>query len=58
MIQYNLEPEIYSLSLLEKFSEVLAMLRSGDDTKYKIHIELGNRYRHVLVSTKKKFRRD
>ena len=40
MIHYNLEPEIYSLSLLEKFSEVLALLRNGDDSKYKIHLEL------------------
>ena len=40
MIQYNLEPEIYSLNLLEKFTEVLALLRNGDDGKYKIHIEL------------------
>jgi len=39
MIQYNLEPEIYSLSLLEKFSEVLALLRGPED-KYKIHLEL------------------
>jgi alanine racemase len=40
MIHYNLEPEIYSLSLLDRFSEVLALLRNGDDTKYKIHLEL------------------
>lgn len=40
MIQYNLEPEIYSLNLLDKFTEVLALLRNGDDGKYKIHIEL------------------
>ncbi len=40
MIHYNLEPEIYSLSLLDRFSEVLALLRNGDDSKYKIHIEL------------------
>lgn len=39
MIHYNLEPEIYSLSLLDRFSEVLALLRNGDDTKYKIHLE-------------------
>lgn len=40
MIQYNLEPEIYSLNLLDKFTEVLALLRNGNDGKYKIHIEL------------------
>ncbi len=40
MIHYYLEPEIYSLSLLDRFSEVLALLRNGDDSKYKIHIEL------------------
>ena len=40
MIQYNLEPEIYSFNLLEKFSEILALLRNGDDEKYKIHLEL------------------
>ncbi|MCX6197887.1 MAG: bifunctional UDP-N-acetylmuramoyl-tripeptide:D-alanyl-D-alanine ligase/alanine racemase [Bacteroidetes bacterium] len=40
MIQYNLEPEIYSLNLFDKFTEVLALLRNGDDGKYKIHIEL------------------
>ncbi len=40
MIHYNLEPEIYSLSLLDRFSEVLTLLRNGDDSKYKIHLEL------------------
>ncbi len=40
MIHYNLEPEIYSLSLHDRFSEVLALLRNGDDSKYKIHLEL------------------
>ena len=40
MIQYDLEPEIYSLSLLEKFSEILSLLRNSDNEKYKIHIEL------------------
>jgi alanine racemase len=40
MIQYNLEPEIYSLSLLERFSEILALLRTGSDEKYKIHLEV------------------
>ena len=40
MIQHQLEPEIYSLSLLDKFTEVLAVLRSGDGDKYKIHLEL------------------
>lgn len=40
MIHYNLEPEIYSLSLLDRFSEVLTLLRNGEDSKYKIHLEL------------------
>ena len=41
MIQYHLEPDIYSLSLLEKFSETLLLLRGNNGTeKYKIHIEL------------------
>ena len=40
MIHYNLEPEIYSLSLFDKFSEVVALLRNGNNEKYKIHIEL------------------
>jgi len=40
MIHYDLEPEIYSLSLLDKFAEVLALLRHGGSEKYKIHIEL------------------
>jgi alanine racemase len=40
MIQYDLEPEIYSLNLLDKFSEVLTLLRNTDSSKYKIHIEL------------------
>jgi alanine racemase len=40
MFQYNLEPEIYSLSLLDRFSDVLALLHKGDNTRYKIHLEL------------------
>ena len=40
MIHYDLEPEIYSLSLLDKFAEVLALLRNGNGEKYKIHLEL------------------
>ena len=39
MIQYNLEPDIYSLSLLERFSETLSILRNNNEP-YKIHIEL------------------
>lgn len=41
MIQYHLEPDIYSLNLLEKFSETLLLLRGNNSTeKYKVHIEL------------------
>lgn len=40
MIQYNLEPEIYSLNLLERFTEVLALLHPREANRYKIHIEL------------------
>lgn len=40
MIQYNLEPEIYSHSLFDRFLEVLSILRNTDEEKYKIHIEL------------------
>ncbi len=40
MIQHNLEPEIYSLPLLHRFTEVLALLRGHNSEKYKIHIEL------------------
>ncbi len=40
MIQYNMEPEIYGFALLDKFSEILALLRNGNSDKYKIHIEL------------------
>lgn len=40
MFQYNLEPEIYSHNLLDRFSEMLAMLHKGDGHRYKIHIEL------------------
>jgi alanine racemase len=41
MIQYHLEPDIYSLNLLEKFSETLFLLRANNgNEKYKVHIEL------------------
>jgi alanine racemase len=40
MVHYNLEPEIYSLSLLDRFSDVLQLLRNSDGSQYKIHIEL------------------
>jgi len=40
MIQYNLEPEIYSLHLLDRFAEILSLLRTEADGKYKIHLEL------------------
>jgi len=40
MIHYDLEPEIYSLNLLDKFAEVLSLLRNGGGEKYNIHIEL------------------
>jgi alanine racemase len=40
MIHHRLEPEIYSLNLLDKFSEILALLRNDSPEKYAIHIEL------------------
>ncbi|HWB64248.1 MAG TPA: bifunctional UDP-N-acetylmuramoyl-tripeptide:D-alanyl-D-alanine ligase/alanine racemase [Chitinophagales bacterium] len=40
MIQYGLEPEIYSLAMFDRFAEVLTILRNGSADKYKIHIEL------------------
>lgn len=41
IIHYNLEPDIYSLALLERFSETLALLRGhNENEKYRIHIEL------------------
>ncbi|MCW5906561.1 MAG: bifunctional UDP-N-acetylmuramoyl-tripeptide:D-alanyl-D-alanine ligase/alanine racemase [Chitinophagales bacterium] len=41
MIQYRLEPDIYSLNLLDKFSETLLLLRGNNGSeKYKIHVEL------------------
>lgn len=40
IIQYNLEPEIYSFALLEKFTEVLALFINGSGEKFKIHLEL------------------
>ena len=38
MIHYHLEPEIYSLSLLQRFAETLALF--NPDLPYKIHLEL------------------
>ncbi|MFN8309298.1 MAG: bifunctional UDP-N-acetylmuramoyl-tripeptide:D-alanyl-D-alanine ligase/alanine racemase [Chitinophagales bacterium] len=40
MIAHQLEPEIYSLPLLEKFLQVLRLKRSENEARYKIHIEL------------------
>lgn len=40
IIQYRLEPDIYSFALLEKFAETLALLHSNGQEKYKIHVEL------------------
>ncbi|MCW3126937.1 MAG: bifunctional UDP-N-acetylmuramoyl-tripeptide:D-alanyl-D-alanine ligase/alanine racemase, partial [Bacteroidetes bacterium] len=40
MITHNLEPDIYSLSLLEKFVAILRIKRKSSATKYKIHVEL------------------
>ncbi|MBK7149079.1 MAG: bifunctional UDP-N-acetylmuramoyl-tripeptide:D-alanyl-D-alanine ligase/alanine racemase [Bacteroidetes bacterium] len=40
MIQNNLEPEIYSLSLFDRFAEILSLLRTEKDEPYKIHLEL------------------
>lgn len=40
MIHHNLEPEIYTLSLFDRFAEVLALLKNGSSEPYKIHIEL------------------
>lgn len=38
IIEYNLEPEIYSLRVLEVFNEQL--LKSGNQQKYPIHVKL------------------
>lgn len=38
IIQYNLEPEIYSVRVLDLFYK--AVQKSGNDTKYPIHIKL------------------
>ena len=38
VIEYNLEPEIYSLRILELFNEQL--IKSGNQQKYPIHIKL------------------
>ena len=40
MISNDLEPDIYSLSLLDKFVSVLKLRRSNTDPLYKIHIEV------------------
>ncbi len=40
IIQYRLEPDIYSFALLEKFAETLALFRANGHEKYKVHIEL------------------
>lgn len=40
MIQYDLEPEIYSLAMLDSFAEVLSILRKGEQPPYHIHVEL------------------
>jgi alanine racemase len=40
MITHRLEPDIYSLALLDKFIAVLKLKRQSDDPKYNIHIEL------------------
>jgi alanine racemase len=40
MITHDLEPDIYSLSLLEKFVGVLKLKRNNTDPHYKIHIEV------------------
>lgn len=40
MIQNQLEPDIYSVQLLEKFLETVSLLRSPSDAPYPIHIEL------------------
>jgi alanine racemase len=40
MISHDLEPDIYSLSLLDKFISVLKLRRGKSDPNYKIHIEV------------------
>ncbi len=40
MIQHNLEPDIYSIQLFDRFTELLTLLRNGTSEPYKIHIEL------------------
>jgi alanine racemase len=40
MIQNQLEPDIYSIQLLEKFLETVSLLRSPSDELYPIHLEL------------------
>lgn len=41
IIHYNLEPDIYSLALLDRFAEMLTLLRGHNNgEKYKVHIEL------------------
>jgi alanine racemase len=40
MITHDLEPDIYSLALLEKFIAILKLKRKASAPRYKIHIEL------------------
>lgn len=40
MITHGLEPDIYSLSLLDKFVAILQLKRKSATAKYKIHVEL------------------
>lgn len=40
MITHDLEPDIYSISLLEKFVSVLKLKRNPTDQPYKIHVEV------------------
>jgi alanine racemase len=40
MITHNLEPDVYSLSLLEKFVAILKLKRKSSSQKYRIHVEL------------------
>ncbi|MFN8277052.1 MAG: bifunctional UDP-N-acetylmuramoyl-tripeptide:D-alanyl-D-alanine ligase/alanine racemase [Chitinophagales bacterium] len=40
MIAHQLEPDIYSLGLLEKFLQVLQLKRTAAEPRYKIHVEL------------------
>ena len=40
MITHDLEPDIYSLALLDKFVAILRLKRKPSEPKYEIHIEL------------------